>query len=105
MMIDKEWIKDFLKPNKEFLTDTLKAIAATLILMGTLKIGAIAGEYFSQKEQEAEKLKTPTVIECITIDGEKIIAEKIQYWDGFMTAEGEDGTIYMIKSYKENAER
>ncbi len=100
-MIDKEEIKEFLKPNKEFLIDTGKAIAATLLLVGTLKIGAIAGEYFSQKEQEAEKLKTPTVIECITIDGEEIVAERIQYWDGFMTAETEDGTIYMIKSYKE----
>ena len=104
-MIGKEWIKDFLKPNKEFLADTIRAIAATLILVGTLKIGAIAGEYFSQKEQKAEKLKTPTVIECVTIDGEEIVAEKVQYWDGFMTAETEDGTIYMIKSYKENAER
>ena len=92
---------NFLKPNKEFLTDTIKAIAATLLLMGTLKIGAIAGEYFSQKEQEAEKLKSSIVIECVTIDGEEIVAERIQYWDGFMTAETEDGTIYMIKSYKE----
>lgn len=70
-MIDKEWIKDFLKPNKEFLTDTLKAITITLLLMGTLKIGAIAGEYFSQKEQEDEKLKNSTVIECVTIDAER----------------------------------
>lgn len=70
-MIDKEWIKDFLKPNKEFLTDTLKAITITLLLMGTLKIGAIAGEYFSQKKQEDEKLKNSTVIECVTIDAER----------------------------------
>lgn len=92
---------DFLKPNKQFLVDTGKAIAATLLLIGTLKIGSIAGEYFSQKEQETEKLKSATIIECVTIDGEEIITEKVEYWDGFMTAETEDGTIYMIKSYKE----
>lgn len=100
-MIDKEEIKEFLKPNKEFLIDTGKAIAATLILMGTLKIGAIAGEYFSQKEQVEKQLAPTAAIHCITIDGEEIVAERVQYWDGFMTAETEDGTIYMIKSYKE----
>ena len=93
----KEKIKEFFKFSKE----TWSAIAATLLLVGTLKVGSIAGEYFSQKEQEAEKLKTPIVIECVTIDGEEIVAEKVQYWDGFMTAETQDGTIYMIKSYKE----
>lgn len=56
-------MKEFFKFSKE----TWSAIVITLLLMGTLKIGAIAGEYFSQKEQENEKLKTSTV----TIDAER----------------------------------
>lgn len=98
-------VKNFIEKNKEDLIDIGKSIAAILIILITIKGFALAANFFFQKEQEAIKIKPSTMIECVTIDGEKIVAERVRYWDGFMTAEMEDGTVYMIKSYKENAER
>ena len=94
-------VKKFIEKNKEDLIDIGKSIAAILLIFITIKGFALATNFFFQKEQEAIKTKPSTIIECVTIDGEKIVAERVRYWDGFMTAEMEDGTIYMIKSYKE----
>lgn len=94
-------VKKFIENNKEDLIDIGRSIAAILMIFITIKCFALAANFFFQKEQETEKAGFSTVIECVTIDGEKIMAERVRYWDGFITAETEDGTIYMIKSYKE----